>query len=77
VARQVRATLGAASPLLIALTGYGAPEQRAQALSAGFDLHIVKPVDPERLTSLLDEYAATPPSSAAQGPPRAPLNIPH
>jgi CheY-like chemotaxis protein len=62
---------------LIALTGYGAPEQRAQALSAGFDLHIVKPVDPDRLTALLDEYAATPPSSAAKDPPRSPLNVPH
>ncbi len=66
VARKVRASLGVASPLLIALTGYGAPEQRAQALAAGFDLHIVKPVEPERLAMLLEEYAATPPSSARQ-----------
>ena len=47
------AMLGAASPLLIALTGYGAPEQRAQALSAGFDLHIVKPVFPSALREVL------------------------
>ncbi|HVY80169.1 MAG TPA: response regulator [Steroidobacteraceae bacterium] len=66
VAKRVRATLGAASPLLIALTGYGAPEQRTQALAAGFDLHIVKPVEPERLATLLEEYAATPPTSARQ-----------
>jgi two-component system, sensor histidine kinase len=77
VARQVRSALGAAAPLMIALTGYGAPEQRAQALSAGFDLHIVKPVDPDRLATLLDEYAATPPSSAATGAQRAPANISH
>jgi two-component system, sensor histidine kinase len=77
VARRVRAALGASSPLLIALTGYGAPEQRAQALAAGFDLHLVKPVDPDRLSSLLDEYAATPPTSAAHGTLRTPLNIPH
>jgi signal transduction histidine kinase len=64
VARRVRAALGAATPLLIALTGYGAPEQRAQALAAGFDLHIVKPVEPDRLSMLLEEYAATPPTSA-------------
>ncbi len=61
VARQVRTALGLASPLLIALTGYGAPEQRSQALAAGFDLHIVKPVEPERLAALLEEYAARPP----------------
>lgn len=77
VARQIRSTLGSASPLMIALTGYGAPEQRAQALSAGFDLHIVKPVDPERLSTLLDEYAATPPSSAVTGNQRVPANISH
>jgi two-component system, sensor histidine kinase len=68
VARKVRASLGVAAPLLIALTGYGAPEQRAQALAAGFDLHIVKPVEPDRLAMLLQEYAATPPSSAQQSP---------
>jgi CheY-like chemotaxis protein len=77
VARQIRAAMDASSPLLIALTGYGAPEQRAQALSAGFDLHMVKPVDPERLATLLDEYAATPPTSAATGSQRVPANITH
>jgi two-component system, sensor histidine kinase len=75
VARQVRSALNSAAPLMIALTGYGAPEQRAQALSAGFDLHIVKPVDPDRLATLLDEYAATPPSSATTGVHRVPANI--
>ena len=68
VARQVRATLGNASPLLIALTGYGAPAQRSQALAAGFDLHIVKPVEPERLAALLEEYAARAPIGAAPAP---------
>ena len=77
VARQVRSALNASAPLMIALTGYGAPEQRAQALSAGFDLHIVKPVDPDRLATLLDEYAATPPSSASTGVHRVPANISH
>jgi len=77
VAQQIRAALGDATPLLIALTGYGAPEQRAQALSSGFDLHIVKPVDPDRLSTLLDEYAATPPSSAATGTHRLPVDISH
>ena len=77
VARQIRAGLGASAPLMIALTGYGAPEQRAQALSAGFGLHIVKPIDPDRLATLLDEYAATPPSSAAADPLRVPANVSH
>jgi signal transduction histidine kinase len=73
VAKKIRAALGTASPLLIALTGYGAPEQRSQALAAGFDLHIVKPVEPDRLAMLLDEYAATPPTSARQAEQAASL----
>jgi CheY-like chemotaxis protein/anti-sigma regulatory factor (Ser/Thr protein kinase) len=52
VARRVRAALGPAV-LLIALTGYGRPQDRQQALEAGFDNHVVKPVDPEQLTSLI------------------------
>lgn len=39
--------------LLVALTGYGSTEDRARALAAGFDMHVVKPVDPERLRALL------------------------
>jgi len=52
VARQVRACLGD-SIRLIALTGYGQPEDRARALDAGFDLHLVKPVNPQHLSSVL------------------------
>jgi signal transduction histidine kinase/DNA-binding response OmpR family regulator len=39
---------------LIAMTGYGQAEDRRRALEAGFDAHLVKPVDPEMLTRLLD-----------------------
>ena len=77
VARQVRGALAGASPLLIALTGYGAPEQRAQALAAGFDLHLVKPVDPDRLATLLEEYSAAQSSPAAAAPQRMPADLPH
>jgi two-component system, chemotaxis family, CheB/CheR fusion protein len=44
--------------LLVALTGYGRPEDREKALEAGFDAHLVKPVDPEDLTSLIGELSA-------------------
>jgi two-component system CheB/CheR fusion protein len=40
-------------PYIVALTGYGQPEDRARALAAGFDDHLVKPVDPERIEALL------------------------
>jgi CheY-like chemotaxis protein len=33
---------------LIALTGYGQPEDRARALAAGFDAHLTKPVEVAR-----------------------------
>jgi CheY-like chemotaxis protein len=52
VARHVRA-LGDPRPVLIALTGYGQPEDRRRATEAGFDDMLVKPVDPTALTDLL------------------------
>ena len=39
--------------LLIALTGYGREEDRRRARQAGFDHHLVKPVDPAVLQPLL------------------------
>jgi CheY-like chemotaxis protein len=38
---------------LIAMTGYGQAEDRRRALEAGFDAHLVKPVDPELLARIL------------------------
>lgn len=52
VARRVRAGHGS-RPLLIALTGYGQPEDRQRAAEAGFDSLLVKPVDPAALSDLL------------------------
>ncbi len=53
VARRIRQDAAGKALMLVALTGYGAPEQRAKALESGFDLHLVKPVDPERLSALI------------------------
>ncbi len=52
VARQIRAKLGDRSRL-IALSGYGQPKDRQRAFDAGFDQHLLKPVDPERLLAIL------------------------
>lgn len=41
----------------MALTGYGGPDDRERAEQAGFDVHLVKPVEP---TKLADVIAATP-----------------
>jgi CheY-like chemotaxis protein len=56
VARRLRAH-GMKIPRLIALTGYGRPEDKARALEAGFDGHIVKPVDPATLMAALSSSA--------------------
>jgi signal transduction histidine kinase len=53
VARRIRLDASCAGLPLVALTGYGSPEQKARSLAAGFDLHLVKPVDAARLESLL------------------------
>ncbi|HSE93741.1 MAG TPA: response regulator [Methylomirabilota bacterium] len=50
VARRLRAMPLGSKMRLIALTGYGQPEDQARVLEAGFDGHLVKPVDPEMLS---------------------------
>jgi CheY-like chemotaxis protein len=51
--RRLRADAGLASIRLIAVTGYGQESDRRRALEAGFDEHLVKPVDLNRLQSML------------------------
>jgi PAS domain S-box-containing protein len=54
VARALRAEPATAKARLIAVSGYGQAEDRRRASSAGFDLHLTKPVDPRALQSLLE-----------------------
>jgi CheY-like chemotaxis protein len=53
VVRRLRSAPQAAGMMLIAVTGYGLPEDRKRAEQAGFDAHFVKPLDFNRLTDLL------------------------
>ena len=53
VARQLRSQEGFADTLLVAVTGYGRPSDIKQTQSAGFDHHLVKPIDYDKLESLL------------------------
>jgi CheY-like chemotaxis protein len=53
VARQLRQTPGGERLLLIALSGYGSPEDKKQAEEAGFDTHLTKPANIEELKRLL------------------------
>lgn len=41
------------------MTGYGSEQDRLQALEAGFDHHLVKPVDAAALAGLLAGHRAT------------------
>jgi signal transduction histidine kinase len=53
VARRIRAGTDGAHMLLVAVTGYGLPEDRRRALDAGFDRHLVKPVEQDQLADAL------------------------
>ncbi|WNG35069.1 response regulator [Archangium violaceum] len=53
VAELVRASAGGSDTRLVALTGYGHPEDRKRALEAGFDAHLVKPVSSDDLSQVL------------------------
>jgi two-component system CheB/CheR fusion protein len=53
VARRLRALPDLKRLVLVALTGYGQEEDRRRSSAAGFDHHLVKPVDPSTLTELL------------------------
>jgi len=52
--RRIREQPWARDAVLIAITGWGAPEDRRRSREAGFDLHMVKPVDPEMLAQKLE-----------------------
>ncbi len=58
IARRVRASAGGKSIHLVALTGYGQPEDRRGALDAGFDTHVVKPVSLNALLAAIDGVAS-------------------
>ena len=53
VARRIRVSAWGKSMLLVALTGYGQADDRRRALDAGCDLHVTKPVFPERLAEII------------------------
>ena len=58
VARQLRATTGLHNMTLIALTGYGQDADRKRALAAGFDSHLVKPLDMDVLVNTIISHQA-------------------
>jgi CheY-like chemotaxis protein len=58
VARQMRQLPAGRDVQIIAVTGWGQPEDRERTRQAGVDLHLVKPVDPGDLLRLLSQRLA-------------------
>ena len=56
VARELRKQPWGDAVVLIAVTGWGQEEDRQRSIDAGFDLHLVKPVDPSTLLEMLASF---------------------
>ena len=55
-ARALRRTPWGARVRLIAVSGWGRDHDRRRAKDAGFDAHLVKPVDPKQLAEILSDH---------------------
>ena len=66
-AREMRRQPWGARATLVAVTGWGQPEDRRATSEAGFDVHLVKPVDGTRLVQVLAGDGAVLDSNAATG----------
>jgi CheY-like chemotaxis protein len=55
LAERIRGTAGGKQIRLFALTGYGSARDQARSKAAGFDLHLVKPVDVKLLLQHIAE----------------------
>src|SRR6266550_263950 len=68
VARQLRQSGNRRHIVLVAFTGYGQDDDRRQVREAGFDHHLLKPLEPEALAKIIDAVPAHVTSaSAARG----------
>jgi two-component system, sensor histidine kinase len=65
VARRIRDLPDGPAMLLLALTGYDTPGHLERSAEAGFDHHLVKPVDLDEFARLLGRPGSNPPRSAA------------
>lgn len=67
VGRRIRTRADGARPLLVALSGHGGQDDIAATRAAGFDAHLVKPVDPARIVELLTARQAVAPGTPLAG----------
>ena len=57
VARAIRSEPWGGKVLMIAVTGWAEPEDKARTTAAGFDRHLTKPVDIDEIEKLLADFA--------------------
>jgi CheY-like chemotaxis protein len=57
IARRLRQRNRSPRPLIVAVTGWGKPEDEARSREAGFDLHLVKPVEEPELLKVLGTHS--------------------
>ena len=67
LARRIRQRPDTDGVFLVAMTGYGQSSDRDKALAAGFDKHLVKPVDIQQLRLVFNELGAR--DAQAASPP--------
>ena len=72
LARRIRREPGGAAALLVALTGWGQEEDRRRSAEAGFDHHLIKPVD----LGVLEQVLATSPAGRGARLPEDPVAAP-
>ena len=63
-ARKIREQSWGQAMFLIAVTGWGDEKDRRRSAEAGFDLHLVKPVDPAELENVLAQHQRKLPNGA-------------
>ena len=56
VAKLLHEQASGKGPLLVAVTGYGQPTAYRNSYESGIDVHLLKPVDPDGLKRLLDDW---------------------
>ena len=66
VAERIRQQPWSHSSVLIAITGWGQETERRRSREAGFDHHLVKPVDPDALRAVLASAEPLPREAAAK-----------
>ncbi|TFZ08063.1 response regulator [Ramlibacter humi] len=74
-AQRIRLQAGGAARMLVAVTGWGQPQDLQRSREAGFDHHLVKPIDPKVLPSLVESArarASMPVPGQQQSQPLAP-----